>query len=272
MKYFILISILTVYLFASCKSEGLKNVNTQMDLLENNQLDTLKIGYLDTILTGKQLFPQKADSIYLDKFIKEDILLVFESGEYLFVFYNSNKIIDFLSANYWQYCIPKYINKIQGGMLNNSYLNRIDYSEGPYITGLYSVKDSIIAATSDFKNSNYSKKQKLRITYFSTSDSILKLNENISVGSNYVDVINEIKLSKFNTNKNKIVLLNATSLINNAWYIGRDPKCYMGYSDVVILSFRDKHLVEVKYLDFEKLEYVFKKIDISAIGIANGFW
>jgi hypothetical protein len=243
--------------------------NTQINEVSNSIVkDTLRIKYLDTILIGKQMFPSTIDTNYLKHLVNEKVLLSFKSGNYYYVFFNKNDKINFLSSSYWGKLAVKYLNSTGVDSSKHSYFTMIDYSDGPFLTGFYNLKDSIIITGSNLKRSYLKGKKQVQVNYFCTSDTLLKFNNLFSVGSDIKNVVTKLKIP-FDHNfikQNgdlKIVLMEATSLIDNAWYSSINPDCYSDYSNAIVLSFIENKLVQIQYLDLEYTYYIFRQKNVS---------
>ena len=55
--------------------------------------------------------------------------------------------------------------------------------------------------------------------------------------------------------------MDATSQINNAWYINF-PDHYSNYTNALVLSFEKNKLVRIQYVQSEYVEYIFKNKNI----------
>ncbi|MFO8021850.1 MAG: hypothetical protein R6U65_05230 [Perlabentimonas sp.] len=256
----LLIAILLVAILIGNSTQGNKISNY-------NGKDTLRIEYADTILIGKQIFPSILNTNHLKQLVDERVLLTFESGNYYYVFFNKKEKINFLSTTYWDKLTPKYLNSSDVDNFNYSRFTMVDYSDGPFLTGFYNLKDSIIVTGSNLERSYIKDKDRIQVNYFSTSDTLLKLNDLISVGYKARDVITELQIPlDHNLLKQKgdfkIALMVATSLIDNAWYSRINPDCCLDYSVTIVLSFTDNKLVQIQYLDLEYIYYVFRQKDV----------
>lgn len=222
--------------------------------------DTLNIGYLDTILTGERIFPMSHDSSKLSQLIDAKVLLVFKSEDYYYVFVNENKF-DFVSNSYWDKLALKYFDADSN---KSSHFTRIDYSDGPFLSGLYSEKDSIITYTADLRKRSLNSLNDLRVRYFSTKDTLLKINDKVKVGNRLVSAFSDLNIPINDNNYRSIgnvniVLMKATSLIDNAWYTQLAPDCCPEYTTAINLAFKDNKLRQIQYLDYEYIPYLFKK-------------
>ena len=105
-----------------------------------NKVDTLKIGYQNTLL-GKQIFPIQPSKDLLN----DRVLLLFESDDYYYTFYNTKKEDTLLSPQYWDQLVSKYIDfSVGDGLFSYTNFIKVDYYAGPFVTGFYNPKDSII--------------------------------------------------------------------------------------------------------------------------------
>jgi len=245
----------------------LKGYSTQEKKISNsNGKDKLIIEYDDTvlILIGEQIFPSTLDTNHLKHLVDERVLLIFESGNYYYVFFNRNEKINFLSDTYWRKLTPKYLNLSDCDSSNHFRFTKIEYSDAPFLTGFYNLTDSIIVPTSELRRKGLKNIDQLRANYFSTSDTLLKLNEAVSVGFEVKDVVTELQiLSDPNLLKQKgdfkIALIEATSLINNAGYSRIN---YLDCSGTIVLSFVDNKLIQIQYLDWEYIYYIFRQKNV----------
>ncbi len=232
-----------------------------------NGKDTLRIRYSDTILVGKQVFPLVADTNSIKHLINERVLLTFESRDYYYVFFNKKEEIFFLSSTYWEKLIPKYLNSLDVDRSNSSKYIEVEYSDGPFLTGFYNLTDSIIVLTSELKRKELKNTKKLHLYYFSTYSTLLKLKEFVAIGSKIEEVIKKLQIpSPTNLLRKKkdfkVILMEATSFIDNAWYNRILPNCYSDYSITIVLSFSNDKLVQIKYLDIEYIGYIFKQKNV----------
>lgn len=257
--------ILVAITFSSIISCSPNKVN---ETFENDvhYYDTLKIPYLDTFLLGHQIFPNIKKTNEVKNELSEKILLTFLSGGYYYIFFNKNKI-DFLTSTYWDMHLVEYMNYSDSNNLIRSRFDRLDYTDGPFLTGFYNPTDSIIVTTSSLIKTDLDNVKKISVRYFSTSDTLLKLKENISVGVDLKSTIEGLnipvipELSK-QEGDFKIVLLEATSQVKNAWYNNIND-CCSDYSVSVILSFKGNKLFRIEYLDYENMDDVFKQNNIT---------
>lgn len=244
---------LVLIAFASCSPI----VNSDAKTSKN---DTLLIKYLDSFLIGEQIFPLKTDSNNFKDLVDDKVLLCFESEYYYFCFYNVKAEVDFLHNSYWNKEIPGYLNQIDSGTLNSSNFIRVDYTDGPFLTGFYNSKDSIIVLSADLRENDLNNLNELRVSYFSTNDT----NSDGLIYSRIKNVISELRISdRFQQQtKYKVVLMEATSLVNNAWY-NSCQDCYAEFSNSVVLSMIGNKIIQIQFLDSEYIDYLFKKKDIN---------
>ena len=246
-----IISICCLLLVSSCK-----HIDNNKKLNTSNKVDTLKIGYLDTLLIGKQLYPSKVSKGLLN----DKILLLFKSNNYYYAFYNRVNNDSLLSAIYWQKLIPKYIDfSLEDGLLSYSRFNKVNYYD-PFLTGFYNSKDSIVTAGFDLGVKDLQNRKKIDVNYLSTSDTLLKVNQNISVGKSLDNILIDLDFPyEFKKEKDfELVLMEATSQVNNVWY-NNFPNHYTDYSIAVILSIKDSKISKIQYLNLEYIDYVFKQ-------------
>ncbi len=255
----ILILIISFFSLFSCDGQRLKQDQVF------NKLDTLKIVYGDTLfLVGKQLFPTKTDAIGKNNIDSLSVSLFFQSGNYYYVFYKK-KLPDFLSYDYWNKLLPKYINfSFEDGVhpYYQDYIKVNYYS--PYLTGFYNSNDSIII-NGDWEIKELQNKHQLEVKYFSTSDTLLKLDKNIAVGADLANILPELNLPiNFKPNESfELVLMEATFEITNVRY-NRCFDCYLkDIPNAVVLSIKKHKLVRIQFNDSEFTEYLLKKKNIS---------
>lgn len=233
------------------------------DSFLSNKIDTLKIKYADTafVFKGKQIYPKNTSTSNLDRLMKKEVLLFFKSDNYYFVFYNKMSQLDFLSDMYWSKSVPKYINYSVN--LNLNRFQKVNYSDGPFLTGLYNSKDSIIVMNNNLSQKDFENSNLLPISYFSTTDTLLKLGNNISVGDSLKKVLTKLKIpNNFKPQKEfKLILRVATNQVKNKWF-KRYPKNVSNFSYTVILSIRDSKLSSIKFIDLEYFQYVLMKKNI----------
>lgn len=250
-----LVSICFVY-FSSCIETQKENI-----IVTNSKaLDTLEIGYLNKILVGKRLFPAKDSKDILDN----QILLFFKSENHYFAFYNKKKEVKILSTSYWEHFVPAYINfSIEDGLLSYTRFNKIDYFD-PYLTGFYNSKDSIIITGSNLDIKDLHSKNQLRMKYLSISDTLISLDKNIKVGKSIDSILIELGIpNNINLEQNsELVLMEATSVINNAWY-NDFPEYSTDYTVGVILSILNNKISRIQYIDSEYLDLIFSQRNIS---------
>lgn len=226
------------------------------------ELDTLKIGYLDTLLIGKQLFPTSKELREPKELLNDDLLLFFESNSYYFAFYNREKKNDFLIAHYWDQLISEYIDfSVEDGLLSYSRFTKVNYND-PFLIGFYNSKDSIITAKFDVGASNF--QDQFHVHYLSTSDTLLKINKTISVRKKLDNILSDLKIPNTFIKKSdfELVLMEATTQIDNAWYNDFPDHC-SDYSVAIILSIKNNKISRIEYLDLEYIDYVFKQKSIS---------
>jgi len=259
-----IITVCVLVFLTSCRNIKEDKMSSTSIETNANEVDTLKIEYSDTILVGKKLFPITPDSNKLKDILNENILLVFESGNYYYIFHNKIKKLDFLSSKYWEQLMPKYVNfKIEDGLLSYSRFSKVSYHD-PFLTAFYNSEDSIIIQGYDLNREYLLSQNEFSVSYFSTSDTLFKLNNNISVGKSLEDVLLELQTPNFLKPKTEfnLVLMEATTQIDNAWY-NNYPENYSDYSVTVILSIRNNKLIRIQYLDLEYIDYIFKQKSIS---------
>lgn len=222
--------------------------------------DTLLIQSLDTFLVGKQVFPLKTDSGNSKDFVDDTILLCFESDYYYYCFYNKKAGIDFLSNSYWNKKIPRYLDQVDNSNLNGLKFKRIDYTDGPFLTGFYNSKDSIIVLTAELRKRELKNLNELRVSYFSTNDTYSQG----FISSRVKNIISELRIpSRFQQQAEyKVVLMEATSLVNNAWY-NSYRECYSEFSNAIVLSMIGNEILRIQFLDSEYIDYLFKKKDVK---------
>lgn len=251
----IVIGISCLFFLSSC---GNIQKNKTPDI-SFNKADTLKIGYSDTLLIGKQLFPTELS----EDLINDRVLLLFESNDYYYAFYNAKKENNFLSPQYWNQLTSKYIDfSIEDDLFSYTRFIKVDYYGGPFTTGFYNSKDSIITNKVDCEV--FELQKKLNVYHLSTSDTLLKVNNNISVGKSLDDVLFELEIPNTFIQKKdfELVLMEATTQIDNVWY--NDFPDYCSDSSVtVILSVKNRKISRIQYLDLEYIDYVFKQKSIS---------
>lgn len=231
------------------------------------QLDTLKIGYSDTnvtdkIIVGELIYPKRVDKENPCALSKNKILLVFKSGNYYYVFYNRKYIDEFLDYRVWEYMLPKYLHVYDSANNVTRQYKVIEYQDGPFLTGFYNEKDSIIVSTHNLRNRlNY-----LSFSYFSTYDTIYSFEKSIRVGDSIGVALRKINLSEYIKNGRcfdtlKIVLLIADSRIENAWY----KKCsgiFDVLSEALILTFLKNRLYRIEFVSPEFVRDVYMKRQI----------
>lgn len=246
------ILIVLVYTFSLMSCNNLKTRTTTKSAIA----DTLVIGYLDLKMVGKQLTPLATGVNNFDSLSKARILLFFESDDYFFCFYNKKRAPDFLSNSYWNRQIPKYLSSQIG-------LTTIDYTDGPFLTGFYNAKDSIVLHTRDWKAFDRKVIDNAYINYCSITNDAFKLNNDISVGEASKAVLAKLKIKDSFEEKDNyhLVLMKATGQIDNAWY-KHWPEHFSDDTNAIVLSFKEEKLICIQYFDFENSEYVFKKTDI----------
>lgn len=260
MNHLYILFVIWIIIFSACESS--QNSKTSFD-----DKDTLKIGYIDTVLIGEMIFPKSLDSNKLSELKEVDVLLIFKSGDYCYVFFNESKS-DFLFNSYWDKLAAEYYSFLESDSISSPHLIRVDYSEGPFLSGLYSKNDSIITFTADLRKANSRSLDKLRVRYFSTQDTIIEIYDKINVGSSLETAISNLKVpiidEKYHSSGDvNIVLMNATSLIDNAWYLELNSNCCPDYTTAINLSFKKNKLRQIQYLDYEYIQYLFQKEKVT---------
>ena len=229
-----------------------------------SQLDTLKIGYSDTnvsdkIIVGTLIYPKSVDEKNPCTLAKNKILLVFKSGNYYYVFYNKKYIDEFLDYRVWEHMLSKYLHVYDSANNVARRYKVIEYQDGPFLTGFYNEKDSIIVSTHNLRN----KLKHLSFSYLSTYDTLIRVKDNVRVGMNIDKVLRHLNLDQYIEVKSVIdtlnlVLLIANSEVDNAWY--KKCKGSSSYlSDAIILTFINKVLNRIEYVEAEFVDYVYKK-------------
>src|SRR5690625_1811227 len=232
----ILIGVYFLFFVSSCG-------NIQKNRIYNNRynkVDTLKIGYSDTLIIGKQLFPTKVSK----ELLNDSVLLLFQVKNNYYAFYNSKKKDDFLSSFYWDQLMSKYLDfSVEDSLLSYSRFIKVDYYD-PFLTGFYNSRDSIITSKFDLKAID--SQDLFHVKYFSTTDTLLMVNKNISVGKSVDEVLFELKIpNTFNPKRDfELVLMKATTQIDNAWY-NDFPEYSSDYSVTVILSVKNSKLSRI---------------------------
>jgi hypothetical protein len=128
----------------------------------SNNADTLKIGYADTFLTGKLLLPLQLSK----ELIENNLLLLFNSGNNYYAFFNHAKKNNFLSQNILGMKMKKYVDfSISDGSFSFSRFIKVDYYL-PFLTGFYNSKDSIIINGSDLSRSDLENMKEFQLNYF----------------------------------------------------------------------------------------------------------
>ena len=226
------------------------------------ELDTLKISYSDTVLIGKKIFPTCRELRKPKELINDNLLMFFQSNNYYFAFYNREKKNDFLTAHYWDQLISKYIDfSDEDSLLSYSRFIKVNYND-PFLIGFYNSKDSIITAKFDVGVRDF--QDQFHIHYLSTSDTLLKINKNILVRKKIDNILSDLKIPNTFIKKSdfKLVLMEATTQIDNAWYKDYPDHC-SDYSVAIILSIKNNKISRIEYLDLEYIDYVFKQKSIS---------
>lgn len=232
--------------------------NYSVDFLNNP--DTLKMRYADTFLTGNLLLP-----VQLSKDLTENnVLLLFNSGNNYYIFLNRAKKNNFLSPNDWGIQMKKYVDfSISDGRFSFSRFSKVDYYL-PFLTGFYNSKDSIIITGSDLNRSDLEKMKEFQLNYFSTCDTLFKLNKNISVGKCLEDVLFELQIPNYfdQSNEVNLFLMEATNQIDNAWY-NQYPAICTNNTVVVILSIEKNKITRIKYLNSDYIECIVRPNSFS---------
>ncbi|MBK7682332.1 MAG: hypothetical protein IPJ26_07610 [Bacteroidetes bacterium] len=190
-------------------------------------------------------------------------MLSFESGNYYYLFYNKKNKLEILSSTYWDQQMPKYINfKIEDGLLSYTRFIKVDYYD-PFLTGFYNSKDSIIVQLSNLRDIDLENKDQLFVNYFSTTDTLIKLNKNISVGHSLEDMLFKLQIANyFNRKKDvELVLMETTTQVDNAWYKKYPDNC-SEFSISVVLSIKNNKLTRIQYFNLEYIDYVFKQKNV----------
>lgn len=234
---------------------------------ETSCKNTLRIGYLDTTLCGERIFPISHDSIKLGQLNDAKVFLVFKSDDYYYVLLNANKF-DFLSNSYWDKLAFEYFRSFEGDSIRSSHLTRIDYSDGPFLSGLYSEKDSIITYTADLRKVDSSSRNKFSVRYFSTNDTLMIISDKVKVGSSLENTFSSLGIPINDNNYQSIndvniVLMKATSLIDDAWYLQLNSNCCPDYTAAINLTFKKNELRQIQYLDYEYIPYLFQKKKVT---------
>lgn len=261
------LSIVTLcYLYFLTACVGVQN--EKIPSSTSNTVDALKIGYSDTSLIGKKLFPVTTDSNKLKNLLNEKVLLSFESYNYYYNFYNKKNKLDILSKKYWNQLMPQYVDfSVDDGLLSYSRFNKVNYYD-PFLTGFYNSKDSIIISGFDLGIKDLQNKDRFQVNYFSTYDTLFKLSNNILVGKSLDNVLFELQVPNSIKQKTEfnLVLMEATTQIDNAWYNSYPDYC-SDYSVTVILSIKNNKLTRIQYLDLEYIDYIFKQKSVSTSDI-----
>ncbi len=253
---FVLIIIVVFPFYASCSYQRTKKI------VSINRTDSLYIDRLKLTLIGEQLYPRESKPNNLRRILDEKVLLLFESGMYAYCFYNKTQETNFLTGSFWGNLLPKHLNQSYYNLTEESRYKRIDYTDGPFLTGFYSAEDSIVLHTADLKRFENKKTSEVYVNYCSISDTLFEFN-NISVGDSLEKLLYEFHIPDFFSSKEKfnLVLMDATSQINNAWYINF-PDHYSNYTNALVLSFEKNKLVRIQYVQSEYVEYIFKNKNI----------
>lgn len=238
--------------------------NSHFVTTENpNKEDTLNIDYIHTVIIGKQLYPKSKDLNNSKQLIDRKMLLCFESGRYRFVFYNKIKQPIFLSSIYWSEQVQNYLKKRFYIDTSETRLKKVVYTDGPYLTGFYDIKDSIILSSSDLRRFESGNENIISVKCFSTENNLINL-DGIVVGNKMEKILSILDINNIFRSKDsfELVLMGATAQVNNAWY-KIYPEVYSRDTNCIVLSFENKKLVRIQYFDFESTEYIFKKEKVS---------
>lgn len=229
---------------------------------ESVNIDTLKVRHFDTYMLGRQLFPSEVDLKLINNLIDQEILLVFESGRHIFMFYNRNKKPNYLSTSYWNEQVCLTLNRYFYSRNNVNKLNRVDYLDGPYLTGFYGKTDSILVHTSDIKRFESKISNKIYVNYFSTKKTSFKLG-NICIGITSNDLLSKLggaQIKDLGTRKGiyYLIIMQATTKLNNAWFANY-PNLLNDDTNAIIFTLKDNKLARIEFCDFESAEHLFRK-------------
>lgn len=255
MKIICLVSLLAMLTVMGCHE---KNSQSNV-ILTSNSLDTMEIAYLELKLLGQRIFPKNLDSVHNEQVNSAKILLQFASDNYQYLFFNVGTRPKFLSDAYWNSTITGYLEKRLAATPPSNQFLRIDYRDGPYLSAYYNRTDSLIFLTANLDASTYNKSNGLGLCYFSTIDTLFKL-ENIVVGNSIAQLLRQWNGSEAipNESEYQIVLMDATTQVSNAWYLNI-PGSYSTYSNAVVLTIGNGRIVRIEYFDTEYVDYIFMK-------------
>lgn len=225
------------------------------------EFDTLKVSYINKDIIGRQLYPLNLDSINELKFAENNLLLQFKTTKYNLFYYNKKSNLKFLNSNYWDSLILKYIKDVNCDTKNQNKFKVVFY-EDPFLTGIYRGTDSIIAQK--MVSSDINSMEKLSLKYFSTLDSVFKLTKNIYVGAHIKSFLNDLNIiDNLNNNINlEIVLMEATSQIDNAWYL-KHEKSFSNYTIAVVLLIEDCKVKKIQFVDVEYIEFILNLKEVN---------